>query len=60
MSNLNDYYKDDDPRNKQPEVPELEKCANCGLMFEESTMVTDASEDNLFCSHECSEKYWTI
>ena len=45
---------------RQPEVPELKKCANCGLMFEESTMVTDASEDNLFCSHECSEKYWTI
>ena len=58
MSNLNDYYHDDDPRARQPDVPDLEKCTNCNLMFPADTMITDSTDSELFCGLECLAKYF--
>ena len=55
MSNLNDYYHNDDPRNRQPEVPALERCYTCEFLFEESLMIEYAGE--LFCSERCLETH---
>ena len=54
-----DDMRSEPDSNRQPEVPDLEKCTNCGLLFEESTMITDDTDNELFCGLECLAKYFT-